>query len=345
MAKEVHGASKKRKKRRWTKEEKRNRIQQTDGTFRASKKSKRQQFNARVLQLAGKCFSNGKGVEILKNYVPQKDQAESAIRTVSSRLLQLLKRDDFNLPSLPAPITITVKPLLICDINGVLCHRVRTDPYPNLPYRESAKKVSGTPVIPRPGLDDFLEFLAHHFCLAIWTSAKPKSAQLLVKAIIPDHIQSKLIFVWAQNQCDVQSYNVNSVDQKIDERSAVFVKSLHKVYSRFPLWNSTNTLLIDDSEEKIPTRDAANVLHPPPMNGRQSSDNLSQYGIMSDLENHEHQMTFFTSLVDKLDSIGMDDQFAGKFVFLSLLNDPSYEEHMKRNHKMKPMESLQHNCA
>jgi len=176
--------------------------------------------------------------------------------------------------------------------------------------------------------------------LAIWTSAKPKSAQLLVKAIIPDHIQSKLIFVWAQNQCDVQS-----VDQKIDERSAVFVKSLHKVYSRFPLWNSTNTLLIDDSEEKIPTRDAANVLHPPPMNGRQSSDNLSQYGIMSDLENHEHQMTFFTSLVDKLDSIGMDDQFAGKFVFLSLLNDPSYEEHMKRNHKMKPMESLQHNCA
>mmetsp|Transcript_19004 Transcript_19004/g.47063 ORF Transcript_19004/g.47063 Transcript_19004/m.47063 type:complete len:341 (+) Transcript_19004:204-1226(+) len=333
MAKEtIHGASKKRKKRRWTKEEKRVRNQESSEIRTSGEKSKKQ-FNERVLQLAEKCASNGKGVRILKKPIHHSDQSENdsslVVRTVSSSLLQHLEQDDSTLPSLPslpsllAPITIVTKPLLICDVNGILCHRVRVDPYPDIPYRESTKKVSGTHVIPRPGLNDFWQFLSQHFCLAIWTSAKPKSAQALVKAIIPDHIQQKLIFVWAQNQCHIQSQDDSDPGDPIDERNAIFVKSLNKVYSRYPLWNSTNTLLIDDSREKIPTRDVGNVLHPPAMNGKQSSDKLSQYDIMDDQDNHEHQMKFFASLVEKLDSRDMNEQLNRQCSISTLLAEES----------------------
>ena len=163
MAKDVHGAScKKRKKRRWTKEEKRNRIQPIGAEHTCSvEKTRIEQFEERVLKLAVKFQSNGKGVRILKNFAMS--DSGLAIRTVSSSLLQQLEHDHCPLPPLPEAITIVRKPLLICDINGILCHRVRADHYPNIPYRESTKKVSGTPVIPRPGLDDFLEFLARHF--------------------------------------------------------------------------------------------------------------------------------------------------------------------------------------
>ena len=126
--------------------------------------------------------------------------------------------------------------------------------------------------------------------------------------------------MWAQNQCDIQSHHDDTMDQ-IDERTAVFIKSLNKVYTRFPLWNSSNTLLIDDSQEKIPTRDACNFLHPPPMNGKQSSEKLSQYGIMSDAENHDRQMNFFASLVGQLESRGADDQVNREFSISALLND------------------------
>lgn len=333
----THGAGNQRKKQRWSKDEKRARNREcrcsesTTGVEKA-----KEQFNERMLQIAGKCSSNGKGVRILKNPIRHSVQSETnssiaVVRTVSSSLFQQLEQDDSSLPSFPSlavPIIILTKPLLICDVNGFLCHRVRGDPYPDIPFRESAKKVSGTFVIPRPGLDDFWEFLSLHFCLAIWTSAQPKNAQALVKALIPDHIQSKLIFVWGQSQCRMIQAQDDEGDS-IDERDAVFTKSLNKVYSRYPLWNSTNTLLIDDSREKIPTRDVGNVFCPQPMNGKQSSEKLSQHDIMDDRDNHEHQMKFFASLVKKLDSRDVNEQLCGECSIPNLLAEESSEGHDK----------------
>lgn len=328
MVKEtIHGAcKKKRKKRRWTKEEKRVKHLESGEITRTtgSQKSKKQQFNERVLRVAEKFASNGKGVRILKRPMHQRsDQNESesesnsendsslVVRTVSPSLLQHLEqREGSTVPFLPASINIFTKPLLICDINGILCHRVRRDPYPDIKYRESTKKVSGTPVIPRPGLNEFLELVSQHFCLAIWTSAKPKSAQALVKAIVPSHFQ--LVFVWAQNQCHVQQSQDDEEDDMMDERNAVFVKSLSKVYTRYPLWSSTNTLLIDDSREKILPQDVGNLFQPPPMNGKQASELLSQRGILDDQDNHERQMKLFGLLVEKVDSRDANDQLSGK---------------------------------
>lgn len=322
----VHCRSKKRKKRRWTKAEKKARKQDEGENSTSGAKPKKDSsttFRERVLQCAEKCSRN-KGVVVLKRPISHCARNGTGtslfIRTVSLGFLQGLEDADCKnpiVPCLPAPIVIAAKPLLICDINGILCHRVRRDPYPHLAFRASIKKVSGTPVIPRPGICEFLEFVSLHFCLAIWTSAKPKSAQSLVKAMIPENIRSKLIFSWAQNQCQEQSQG--DEEDQINEQTAVFGKSLRKVYNRYPLWNPNNTILMDDSKEKISSLDAENVLQPPPMNGKQSSTELSQLGIMDDLDNHRHQMKFFASLVKQLDSRDRNEQLGGDGFSISAL--------------------------
>ena len=79
---------------------------------------------------------------------------------------------------IPQPVrsTIHVKPLIILDINGILCHRIRTSklssPTSNrkskqLSYRPAVARVANTDVVPRSDLLQFLLLLQNYFCLAV----------------------------------------------------------------------------------------------------------------------------------------------------------------------------------
>jgi len=187
------------------------------------------------------------------------------------------------LPPEPLPSTIHVKPLLVLDLNGVLCHRIRKtreDMYPHLVYRPSPVCVASTRIVPRTNLVHFLTFLDTHFTLAVWTSAKGKTAKQLVSLLIPDKISKKLLFIWAQNQCNIVPAGVESI----------FVKNLEKAWSSFPLWNASNTLLMDDSPDKCPVSGSA--IHPPALHGKISGD----MNVMSDADNERFQMEFFHRL-------------------------------------------------
>lgn len=211
--------------------------------------------------------------------------------------------------------TIRVQPLLILDLNGILCHRSRRRKEPvgvtlrpslGADFTSNANQnghwIAGTPIIPRSDLIPFINLLDKHFCLAVWTSAKPKTARRLLRALMPENIINRLLFVWTQHQCDAVQSNRNesknnntsiSMNEKepndnddinddvkripspavaattaepsYDDR--VFQKLLHKVWKAYPLWNADNTLLIDDSPEKCPYA-SANCVHPPPIHGQ-----------------------------------------------------------------------------
>jgi hypothetical protein len=194
--------------------------------------------------------------------------------------------------------TIIVKPLLILDLNGILCHRIRkdrTDLHPYLPYRKAIDQIAGTPIIPRDGIDTFLEDLLAHFCLAVWTSAKPKTAKLLLKSLFHDQLLSggRLLFVWSQHQCERREEKRGD-----DEDGTVFLKPLSKVWETYPLWNPSNTLLMDDSPNKCP--ELQNTLHPPPLHGKEALPDLAEtFAFMSDAENGARQEAFFHSLVEE----------------------------------------------
>jgi NLI interacting factor-like phosphatase len=187
------------------------------------------------------------------------------------------------LPSEPLPSTVHLKPLIVLDLNGILCHRLRKsreDLYPHLKYRPSPICIANTPIIPRIHLRHFLTFLDAHFTLAVWTSAKIKTAKLLVSLLIPEEISKKLLFVWAQHHCHVIP----------GEAEPIFVKNLEKVWGDFPLWNPSNTLLMDDSPDKCPV--VRSAIHPPALHGKVSGDE----SVISDTENESRQMSFFQDL-------------------------------------------------
>jgi NLI interacting factor-like phosphatase len=189
------------------------------------------------------------------------------------------------------PLQIYIQPLLVLDLNGVLCHRLRNnkEPSTNLSngFRRASCFIANTPVIPRPNLIDFLTFLDEHFCLAVWTSAKTKTAKQLVQQLFPPQIARRLLFVWAQNRCTTTTLAGEFNDDPL------FVKQLDSVWKEYPLWNQHNTLLLDDSPDKCPF--PRNALHPPSMNGQKKQ--RWSTSELDDTRNHELQLIFFQKLV------------------------------------------------
>ena len=231
-------------------------------------------------------------------------------------------------------LTIRIQPLLILDLNGILCHRSRSNKeLGGVLLRPSIGTMAHTDIIPRTDLATFLRFLDKHFCLAIWTSAKRRTAKRLLAMLIPEDIRSRLLFVWGQNYCcqsdqvatsstsdpdnaaadNGDSDNDASLEEESDddedEDGFIYEKRLDKVWKAFPLWSADNTLLVDDSPEKCGFA-VASAIHPPPIHGQRNesihssssatpddgtSDNLSL--TMSDEDNEKRQLEFFQQLV------------------------------------------------
>jgi hypothetical protein len=157
-------------------------------------------------------------------------------------------------------------------LNGILCHRIRKSKEridhetanTIIEYRPIDAHVAQTPVIARPHLHAFLQHLqSSNLCLALWTSAKRKTVHALLEQLqIP---VTTFLFVWGQDQC-LTTHDDLSMS---NNTSPLFQKDLQKVWNQYPLWNRNNTLLMDDSMEKIIPSQEELAMHPIPLNGRQ----------------------------------------------------------------------------
>jgi len=177
-------------------------------------------------------------------------------------------------------------------------------------YRIPIFNIASTPIISRPNLDSFLQMLDQSFTLAIWTSAKQKTAKGLVENLVPPDIRARLLFVWGQDRCQsISSWKMqqqlhvaktgssSSSSQQIQrrnegdrrQRSVIFRKPLSKVWEAFPLWNKQNTLMMDDSPDKCPEKYSGNTLHPPPLSGLNDSalDWIRKGHALLDLESFD----------------------------------------------------------
>ena len=196
--------------------------------------------------------------------------------------------------------------------------------------------VAQTPIIPRHNVSKFLQFLDQHFCLAVWTSAKSKTATQLIELLFPQDVKQRLLFVWSQKNCDKVQFDSTttaaSASNGSDEISVsshgschsdsmrkqheqqhenvTYEKNLRKVWDAYPLWSANNTLLIDDTPDKCPFA-VANAVHPPRLHGRHSNcesllltdtqqkqqDGSTSQQLLSDEDNVQIQSIFFEKLV------------------------------------------------
>lgn len=304
---------------------------------------------------------DGRFLNKLREKLPSESEAGSSRSDSTSLHVRIETRGE-----LPSPLhvssslqveesvqdsVIRIQPLLVLDLNGILCHRVRKERLPQLfpnldwtnkamtieallekAYRPSVTQVASTPIIPRPDLSPFLQYLAQHFCLAIWTSAKSKTANKLIKELIPENIANRLLFVWAQHHCivkistehdgvatevaaaassseeeqsDGEGNGIGKATRSTSEKhgsTTIFEKDLSRVWEEFPLWNQHNTILLDDSPNKCAQWED-NAIHPPALNGRLLSENDSRGhdvdngDLLDDAINCRRQRAFFEQLI------------------------------------------------
>ena len=134
-----------------------------------------------------------------------------------------------------------------------------------------------THVVARTDLTLFLESSREYYTLAIWSSAKKKTVKSLTRMLFPEKILRELLFVWGQDKCecvDVKNLHGEGIltiamvpFQKLHAyKGIIFMKHLSKVWHEYPMWNKSNTLLLDDSPEKC-QKFMENCLHPPPILG------------------------------------------------------------------------------
>jgi hypothetical protein len=200
---------------------------------------------------------------------------------------------------------IFVKPLLIIDPEGILCHRIinnpEKQPLPIHAYRTPLDTViENSNIIPRPDLEEFLDYLSQHFCLAVWSAHRSVAVNELVKALFPPRIGRKLLFMWSRNYCHAQRFR-GRMQRGSDKRTHIFRKSLADVWMQFPIWNESNTLVLDSWPYNMLTWEG-NALHPPGMNGRKilrltHEPIFADAGIESDEVNAQRQREFFEKLV------------------------------------------------
>ena len=220
---------------------------------------------------------------------------------------------------------VYVKPLIVLDLNGILCHRSRSRLCSDSSiYRPSVGRVASTEVIPRSDLENFLSFLDSRFSLAVWTSAQTKTAKHLVKLLFPPSIERRLVFIWSRNLCKLITPEANvsrkrkrmSISNKHEEdnlaravahcedrtvHDLIAIKSLEKVWQSFPLWDASNTVLLDDSPDKTPAGLRGNSVHPPSLKGTMSGRS-PLFDVDDDADNKRRQLDFFVRLADHFES-------------------------------------------
>lgn len=142
--------------------------------------------------------------------------------------------------------------LLILDLNGILIHR-RYEKNLDLEPPPGAYREGNFFVWLRPGLKDFLNYIFEHFEVAVWSSAAKHNLDPLVKEVFGKYYEG-LLFVAHQDYCQKIAPPKARDMTNGKTTKPLFLKNLDKVWAFSTLknrYNAKNTLIIDDSDEKM----------------------------------------------------------------------------------------------
>lgn len=122
--------------------------------------------------------------------------------------------------------------LLLLDINGLLCC-----------------KKNNHKIILRPYYKEFLDFCYLHFNVGFFTSTTEKNAKLILNQLLTQEQfnQTTLMLFRQHTHRDYESYKIYDT-----------IKNLNDVYDT--MYHDKNTILIDDSPEKVRYNNPKNII-------------------------------------------------------------------------------------
>jgi hypothetical protein len=89
----------------------------------------------------------------------------------------------------------------------------------------------------RPNLDAFISYCLENFTVAVWTSARPENAEKLCAYVFSPKQRTQLLFEYNQDHCSGQWPDLR--------------KNLSTVWNQYSYYNESNTLILDDSDDKM----------------------------------------------------------------------------------------------
>ena len=120
--------------------------------------------------------------------------------------------------------------LLILDLNGTLCSRIKTKVYV------------------RPHADAFFDFIFKNYTVMVWSSAQARSVNLMCKIFSPN----KPGLVWDRSHLNLSVQEFH--------RDTETVKNLEFVWNISDDFNARNTIVLDDTPSKL-THQPHNLMH------------------------------------------------------------------------------------
>lgn len=138
----------------------------------------------------------------------------------------------------PATNSSSKKLLVILDLNGTLLVR---------PNRRADPKM----FVLRPGVDRLLRYLFDNHLVMVYSSARPENVQAIVSKLFSPEQRAQIVAVWGRDKLDLTPHQYNNKVQVYKKLDKIWCEnSIQDRAPRGHRWNSTNTILVDDSHLK-----------------------------------------------------------------------------------------------
>lgn len=130
--------------------------------------------------------------------------------------------------------------LIVLDLNGTLIYR----PDRNKP----------THLVARPFLKPFLQYLFKKFHVMVWSSAMPTNVKKIVKNVLDEELQSKLVAAWGRDTFGLPSEFYHQNVQVYKDLRLIWdkeeIQQHHPGHHAGQRFGQHNTILLDDSKLK-----------------------------------------------------------------------------------------------
>lgn len=156
------------------------------------------------------------------------------------------------------------KPLLILDVNGLLCYKLYKPNYDekNPPCDNYDKiKINNFYVYLRPDIKSFLSRCFVIGDVGFWSSTTRFNAEPLLDYILTDSQKDKVIFRWYRDHTRFNPLFGKDPEIKVSDT----IKDLNDIWSnpvvnRDRKYNQQNTILCDDDPKKVSVNEDKNII-------------------------------------------------------------------------------------
>lgn len=152
------------------------------------------------------------------------------------------------LPWYPDPIWVPLckeddKRAIILNLDGLLCHVVKIQedtPYTNELVKHPINQYWY--VLCHQNVHEFLDWCIQFFDVFIWSACRRNKVFQIIDKVFPEQ-KPKFAGILSQEHCSKATWLMHD--------RVVFFKDLEKFWTHYPLYNTKNTLIIDDSHYKV----------------------------------------------------------------------------------------------